>query len=131
MTVDRCELRLTRRFKASRGEVWAALTEPQSLKRWLADVIELELTPGGNVALELPGDGRIAASVREVEPPLVLELAWSFAGEEPSIVRFELTQDGDDTVLVLDHRLIDERFGMAYSSRWTSALQRLRVEIER
>jgi uncharacterized protein YndB with AHSA1/START domain len=131
MTVDRCELRLTRRINASRGEVWAALTEPQSLERWLANVIELELTPGGNVALELPEAGRIAASVREVEAPLVLELAWSFAGEDPSIVRFELTQDGDDTVLVLDHRLIDERFGMAYSSRWTSALQRLRVEIER
>lgn len=59
MTVDRCELRLTRRFTASCGET--------------------ATTP----------------------------------------------------VLVLDHRLIDGRLGMAYSSRWTSSLQRLRAEIER
>lgn len=131
MTVEHCELRLTRRFHASCGEVWAALTEPQSLKRWLADVIELELAPGGTVALELSDAGRVAASVRELQPPLMLELGWSFGGEAPSIVRFELTQDGDDTVLVLDHRLIDERFGMAYISRWIGALQRLRVQIER
>jgi len=131
MTAEHCELRLTRRFTASPGEVWAALTDPHSLKRWLAGVIELELTPGGGFELALPDDKRITGSVRKVEPQLVLELAWSLAGEDPSIVRFELTEDGDDTVLVLDHRLIDERFGMAYISRWSAAVERLRAEIER
>jgi uncharacterized protein YndB with AHSA1/START domain len=131
VSAEHCELRLTRRFDASCTEVWAALTDPLSLERWLAGVIDVELSPGGNFELELRDDSRIAASVREVEAPVVLELDWSHAGEEPSIVRFELTEDGDGTLLVLDHRLIDERFGMAYISRWTAALKRLSVEIDR
>jgi uncharacterized protein YndB with AHSA1/START domain len=126
-----CELRLTRRFEASRGEVWAALTDPPSLERWLARVIDVELAADGNFELQLRDDSRIAARVREVEPPLMLELAWSHAGEDPSIVRFELIEDGDGTLLVLDHRRIDERFGMAYISRWTAAVERLLVEVDR
>lgn len=131
MTDRHCEVRLTRRFDASRGEVWAALTDPLSLERWLAGVIDVELTPGGNFELELPDHSRIAASVRAVEPPQALELSWAYGDEDPSIVRFELTEDGDGTVLVLDHRLIDERLGMTYISRWTGAVNRLRMEIER
>jgi hypothetical protein len=45
-------------------------------------------------------------------------------------VRFELAGDGAGTLLVLDHRLIDEPAGMAYMARWTRALDRLDTEIE-
>jgi len=62
MDPGHCELRLTRRYDATPAEVWAALTEPESLER------------------------RLAA-------------------------------DGEGTLLVLDHRRIDERFGMTYISR--------------
>jgi hypothetical protein len=54
----------------------------------------------------------------------VLELDWRIEREEPSIVRFELAADGDGTLLVLDHRRIDERFGMLYIARWERAIAR-------
>jgi uncharacterized protein YndB with AHSA1/START domain len=127
MPTGHCELRLTRRYDASPAEVWAALTEPGSVARWLAPAVALELVPGGAFALAIGVDGR----VREVEPARVLELDWSFGDEDPSIVRFELAADGDGTLLTLDHHRIDERFGMTYMARWSAALRRFARELSR
>jgi uncharacterized protein YndB with AHSA1/START domain len=98
----RCELRLTRRYAASRGEVWRALTDPESVARWLAP------PPG--------------VEWRTVEPERVLELAWRLDGEEPSVVRLELRAEGGGTTLVLEHRQIAATLGMRYLRIWTERL---------
>jgi hypothetical protein len=59
----------------------------------------------------------------------VLELDWRYADEDASVVRFELAEDGDGTVLVLDHRQIDEVVGMAYMTRWSGLFTRLDREL--
>ena len=118
-----CSIRLTRRLDAPRGAVWRALTEPESLARWLARPLRLELAAGGAIELELPG-GRLGGSVRAVEPERLLEVDWRPPGEPPSVVRFELADDGGGTTLTLDHRLIEEALGMAYMGRWERALER-------
>jgi uncharacterized protein YndB with AHSA1/START domain len=89
--------------------VWAALTDPESLDRWL----------GGSEW------ARIGGRERELEQERLLVLDWRPPGEEPSLVRFELTADGDGTILVLDHSLIEDRLGMRYVQRWTQRLDRL------
>ena len=121
----RCSVRFTRRLGAGRGEVWRALVEPESLGRWLARPLRLELSPGGAFELESVDGARLGGSVRSIEPGRVLELDWRVPGEPPSVVRFELSDDGSGTRLTLDHRLIDERLGMAYAARWERALERL------
>ena len=112
-----CELRLTRTYPAAPDEVWATLTEPRSLARWLAPPGEIELASGGVFEV-----GPVRARVREVEAERVLELDWQHADEEPSVVRFELRPLDDGTQLILDHRRIREPVGMKYISRWTTAL---------
>jgi uncharacterized protein YndB with AHSA1/START domain len=124
-------VRLTRRYDASPAEVWRALTEPESLARWLARPRALDLSPGQVFELELPNDARIAGCVREVEPERVLEVDWRAPGEDGSIVRFELARDGGGTIVTLDHRLIVERLGMRYMARWTRALRRFNMEVSR
>ena len=109
MSDGHCAVRLTRRYAAAPREVWAALTEPESLRRWLG---EEEWSALG-------------AQARELEPERLLVLDWGAPGEQPSLVRFELTADGDGTTLVLDHSLIEERLGMAYLQRWTTSLNQL------
>jgi uncharacterized protein YndB with AHSA1/START domain len=100
-----CEVRFTRRYEATRAEVWAALTEPESIARWL---------------------GPVPTTVRESEPERLLELDWLPPGDEPSVVRFELRQrEGGGTELVLDHRRINAVQGMLYSDRWFNTLRRL------
>jgi len=130
MSRGHCEVRLTRRYDSTPAEVWGALTDPTSLGRWLARAVDVELVAGGAFVLALPGDGGLVqARVRELETQRVLELDWSHADEERSVVRFELAADGEGTVLVLDHRRIDEPIGMAYITRWSQALERLDREL--
>jgi len=103
-----CEVRLTRHYGAPPAEVWAALSEPASLARWLGPMA---------VAVE--------TSIRSLEAEKLLELDWAPPGEQPSVVRFELRPDGAGTVLVLDHRLIDARGGMRAMRLWGLHLERL------
>jgi uncharacterized protein YndB with AHSA1/START domain len=125
-----CEVRLTRYYRAAPDEVWAALTDADSLARWLAAPGEIDLRRGGSFELELHGE-RMNGRVRSVEPSRLLELDWVAPGEEPSIVRFELSQDGGGTVLVLDHSRIDASVGMRYMARWERHLGRLDAVVER
>jgi uncharacterized protein YndB with AHSA1/START domain len=128
----RVGVRLTRRYDASPAEVWAALTEPVSLARWLARTQTVELFPGGAFELRFTDDEStwVAGQVTEVEHEGVLELDWRHPGEQPSIVRFELAADGDGTVLVVDHRRLEERLGLAYAAGWRQHLDRLESCIE-
>ena len=103
-----CEVRITRHYGAPPAEVWAALTEPDSLARWL-----------GPMAVD------VGTSVRSLEAEELLEFNWAPPGEPLSLVRFELHPDGQGTVLVLDHRLIDARRGMRAMSLWGHHLERL------
>jgi uncharacterized protein YndB with AHSA1/START domain len=100
-----CSVRLTRRYAERPAEVWKALTDPASVARWLAPGFEVRAS--------------------EVEPGRVLELDWRPLGEELSVVRVELTPDGDGTTLVLDHARIEARFGMQAMSFWVGALARI------
>ena len=102
-----CEVRLTRRYDASREEVWAALVDADSAGRWLAPAADTWLS-----------------GLREVERGHVLEVDWRRSGEPPSVVRVELVADGSGTTLVLDHRRVAAVLGMRYIGRWTAALAR-------
>src|SRR5918992_5352559 len=108
-----CEVRHTRHYQASPDEVWAALTEPTSLARWLAPARELDLREGGPFELQLNEHQTMNGRVRVAEPSRLLELDWA-DGEQPSIVRFQLSANDGGTTLVLDHRRIDARVGMQY-----------------
>ncbi len=118
-------MRLTRYYRVPPGEVWAALTDAASIARWLAPVVSTELVSNAEFELQR-GDGRaITAKVRSFEIERLLELDWAIPGEEPSVVRFELRPDGGGTVLAVDHRLLDARFGMRAMGIWEGHLARL------
>jgi uncharacterized protein YndB with AHSA1/START domain len=108
--VGYCEVRFTRRYDATPAELWAALTEPESIARWL---------------------GPVPTNVRAAEPERVLELDWLPPGDDPSVVRFELTPTETGTQLVLDHRRINAVIGMLYTERWVPTLEKLDALLER
>ena len=126
-----CAVRLTRYYRAAPDEVWAALTEPDSLARWLAAPASVDLRLGGSFRLQLAEGETMDGRVRAVEPPRMLELDWQRRGEEPSILRFELSPNAGGTMLVLDHRRIDARVGMRYAAQWERQLRRLDLTVER
>jgi uncharacterized protein YndB with AHSA1/START domain len=89
-------LRFTRRLPHPAAKVWRALTQPEHLAAWFPTTVEGVLTPGATLRynfrdMDLPGfDGEVLAC----DPPRLLEFDW---GDER--LRFELTADGDHTVL--------------------------------
>ena len=106
----RCSARFTRRYDATIAEVWRALTNGESLARWLAP------PPG--------------VTVTRAEPERALELDWRPPGEPPSVVRIDLHAEDERTVLVLEHSRIGTVVGMRYMRDWSSALERFDADLE-
>jgi uncharacterized protein YndB with AHSA1/START domain len=126
-----CEVRLTRHYRAAPDEVWAALTDPDSLRRWLAAPVEIDLRSRGSFRLQLSERERMDGRVRAVEPPRTLELDWMRTGEEPSIIRFVLSPERDGTEFVLQHLRIEAQIGMRYMAVWERRLRAFDAEVER
>ena len=125
MAEGQCSVRVTRRIAAPPDEVWAALTEPESLRRWLSPGGAGGLEPGADLELALGDEAPVRVRVRHLDPGRALELDWD-TDADPSAVRFELEPDGaGGTRLVLDHSRLDERVGMRYMRHWPEALERL------
>jgi uncharacterized protein YndB with AHSA1/START domain len=84
--------------------VWALLTEAEHVGRWFADAgAEIDLRPGGAMALRFEGHGTVHGRVVEVEPPHRLAYRWGPLGdltaENSTLVEFSLQPEGDGTRL--------------------------------
>jgi uncharacterized protein YndB with AHSA1/START domain len=96
------------RFEQSIEEVWQALTDPNTLTRWLMEN-DFEPRIGKRFTLRHTSDtwaGTFECEVLELHAPHRMVWSWS-AGDEPdgrpSRVVFELRVDGNATVLTLKH----------------------------
>jgi uncharacterized protein YndB with AHSA1/START domain len=107
MSVDGAPaLRFERRLAHSPETVWAALTKPESLTRWMhAESPTVDPRVGGRFHMIL-GDGssRVEGVIRRWDPPRTLEYAWpEKAARGDSLVRFELFAEAGGSRLVLTH----------------------------
>jgi uncharacterized protein YndB with AHSA1/START domain len=102
---DVVQARLSRVIDDSLDRVWAALTEPEELVRWLAPG-EIELREGGSAKLNFTDSGiTIDSKVTDIDPLCVLEYSWSGPGEPLRPVRWELRPQGDEVLLDLTLRM--------------------------
>jgi uncharacterized protein YndB with AHSA1/START domain len=105
-------VRIEDRYDTDIDDLWAAITDPGRLARWLGRV-EGDLRPGGTFRMytaDLDSDGRVEAC----EPPRRLvvttrETAESYRkgqGAEPfdELAEATLTADGEQTILVIEVR---------------------------
>jgi uncharacterized protein YndB with AHSA1/START domain len=106
MSDDRIEREIT--IGASQERAWELLTEAEHLGKWFADAgAEIDLQPGGAVALHWDEHGTYRGRVERVEPPRFVSFRWAalgFPDSEPregnsTLVEFTLTPDGDGTRL--------------------------------
>lgn len=121
-------VRFTRRYPASRTEVWAAITEPDRMARWAFRGV-LEPRSGGAVTFDFGEGGSVTGTVLEWDEPSVLEYKWATDTEMPWRIRFELTSDGDDgTVLTFDH-LLPDTTKPEFAAGWHWHLDRLALHL--
>jgi uncharacterized protein YndB with AHSA1/START domain len=89
--------------------VWQLLTEAEHLGTWFGDAgAEIDLRPGGEIALRWADYGTSRARVEHVEAPSRFAFRWAPfkdpGGDEPAegnstLVEFTLAADGDGTRL--------------------------------
>jgi uncharacterized protein YndB with AHSA1/START domain len=126
------EIRKELTIQATRQQVWAALTEPEQLKRWFPtkDAV-VDLRPGGQIYLEWD-DANATGIFDEIDPLNRLVFQWHPAGDDhPSTsVEFTLAEaDGGAATLLT---VVERGFAqLPPESRdgnvegWTSELQEL------
>ena len=84
--------------------VWRTITEPEQIRQWFADRVELKLEPGGRGLMGFE-DRAVPLVVEAVEPPTRFSFRWNHpAGEEPAadnstLVEFTLVGEGERTHL--------------------------------
>jgi uncharacterized protein YndB with AHSA1/START domain len=102
-------VRMQDRFAAEIGDLWAALTDPARLARWLGD-IEGDLRTGGEFrARYLDGGWKGTGHVDACEAPNRLLLTMRDADPHPgqpteTVVDVALTSVGDHTILIVEER---------------------------
>ena len=119
-------IRFERRYEALAEDVWAALTQPDSLGRWLGAEVTIQPETGGTVRVRWPGGEQMTGSILRCEPPCVLEYTWNEGEHEPeSVVRFEVSPAGSESILVLEHRRLDPGSVVGFAAGWHGHLDAL------
>jgi len=119
--------------------VWRTITQPEQIRQWFADRVELELEPGGRGLMGFE-DRALPLVVEAVEPPTRFSFRWNHpAGEEPAagnstLVEFRLVGEGERTRLrVLESGLEllawpagdKERFAEEHRGGWAMFMDHL------
>jgi uncharacterized protein YndB with AHSA1/START domain len=108
--LDDGTLRFERLLPGPIERVWDYLTQRDLLARWIAP-FALPSTPGATFEHRWDGGGTLTGRIRIYDAPSVLEYDWN-EGSAPggpiefTVVRFELTPQGENVKLVLTHRLL-------------------------
>lgn len=106
---DRAVLVFERRLAHPPEAVWAALTEPVHRDRWMGRSA-VDGRAGGTIETVASGPAlppdvkRMTGRILVWDPPHVFEHEWNQVIVEPGVVRYELTPDGDGTLLTFTHR---------------------------
>ena len=123
---DSADLRYERRYPRPIETVWAALTDPTRLADWFAEA-RVEPHVGGRYELFIDRPQPMLGRILAWEPPRLLEFSWNIAhgGGSESVVRCELTPDGDGTKLVFTHRGLGFTWIGLVLPGWHAHLERL------
>jgi uncharacterized protein YndB with AHSA1/START domain len=102
---------IERTFNAPIAQVWKALTDVEDMRRWYFDLKEFRAEVGFEFEFTVEHEGNTyhhLCRVTEVVPQKKLAYTWRYKDAPGnSLVTFELSPDGNKTLLKLTHTGID------------------------
>lgn len=118
---------------APRATVFAFLTDPDKLTRWLGSVDKMEPHPGGLYLVNVGGEHTARGRFTEVVP--VHRLAYTFGWDgrekvppESSLIEIDLLEEGNGTLLRMTHSgLPDAEEVAGHEKGWTHYFARLAI----
>jgi uncharacterized protein YndB with AHSA1/START domain len=130
-------IRITKLLPATPEEVFAAWTDPASLKEWMCPgpvtsaTASLDLRVGGRFQIVMHRENSDASHVgeyREISPPNRLVFTWQSDGtlQQETLVTIELLPRGKQTELVLVHELLpNEHSAAQHTIGWQNIVEKL------
>jgi uncharacterized protein YndB with AHSA1/START domain len=121
------------RIEASPETVFAFLTDPEKMVRWMGTEATCDPRPGGIYRVNFAGRSAVRGEVVEVVPPRRLVFTWGWEGEVfpvppgSSRVEISLVPDGDGTIVRLTHRDLPADMRRFHGAGWELSLGRLAV----
>ena len=115
---------------AAPAEVWDALTEVALLGEWLADEVELEVEPGGEIVCRYADGEERRGEVELVEE--AERLAWSWRREGGGSSRVELVLDAvaeRTRLTVIETAPVRTAGPLLLAATWSTPLVRLRTAV--
>ena len=120
-TIDgRPALRFERRLAHPVENVWRSITEPSELAQWFPSKVSGEVSLGATLRFSFENGMEMEGQVTEFEPPQRLAFSW---GED--LLRFELSPDGDGTLLRMTDILAEADRAARDAAGWHVCLDRL------
>lgn len=133
---------IRRSFNASRERVFAAWTQPEIMRRWLApgemhvDAVDFEARAGATyrIAMVTPeGEPYVArGTVREISAPERLQMTWQWEGDDgelegsETLLSLEFHDRGNATELVLiQENFTDAQSRDRHEEGWNAVLDKL------
>ena len=111
-------VRVEDRFDSDIDDVWEACTNPERLARWIAE-IEGDLRPGGDFKARFTSGWEGTGRVKVCEPPRRLVVITREKSEShDTVIEATLTEDGDQTVLVVEDRGLPVEVLPAHGAGW-------------
>lgn len=111
-------VRLEDRYDTDVDDLWAALTEPRRLARWIAEV-EGDLRLGGEFRARFTSGWEGTGRIEACEPPRrLLVVTKESGGPLEEVIEARLTADGDQTILVIEARGLPPGQLAAYGAGW-------------
>jgi len=130
-TGDTVEILFHRRYARPIEKVWAALTVPERIADWFAEVETLDLRLGGAIHLSFPEvNYRIQGVITVLEPPRRLTWTWPREAGGESTVSFDLEPDGDGCRLTLTERGLALSEGAGNAAGWHAHLEAMQDAID-
>jgi uncharacterized protein YndB with AHSA1/START domain len=130
---DAEQVRRSVELDAAPAKVWDALTEEALLGEWLADEVELEAEPGGEIVCRYADGEERRGEVELVEEAERLAWNWRREGGAPSRVELVLDAVADRTRLTIIETAPRRASGplllAAAGATWGPALARLRAAV--
>jgi uncharacterized protein YndB with AHSA1/START domain len=119
--------------------VWAAITNPKELKEWLmCSSAAIEGRKGGSFEMVAgPAQYRAKGKVLIWDPPNVFEHEWKvppvqeMPHGEDAIFRYELTRQGDSTLLIVTYRRITKQTALGFTPGAHVLLDRLEAQLDK
>jgi uncharacterized protein YndB with AHSA1/START domain len=124
-SAERHTVGIQRPYAATPTEVWSACTDPDRVARWIGELTG-DPTIGGELRLRMTADETVVLRIEACDEPRRLRAGWSTPGEPDSQIELTLEEQGETTVLTLEHSLLsDGQIAAGKGLGWEDFLNRL------